>query len=124
MAFVNAAVDLSIAGFIEFKGQINIGLGVQDNSVYGTAEVSVSIRIGFFHFSYSFTATHRDTRHDNGVDLAFADRTGAALPASTITYNGDSQLWQSHPPLQGVASSPQRRDAYLKIINGYKMREQ
>lgn len=124
MAFVRAAVDLSIAGFIEFKGQVYIALGVEGNSVYGTAEVSVSIRIGFFHFSYSFTATHRDTRQDNAAELSHTENSHAALPASSITYSGDVQLWQSHPPLQGVASSPLRRDAYLAIINAYNEREQ
>jgi hypothetical protein len=60
-AFVKAFANLSVAGLIHFSGLIYIALEDSGGkSLKGTCTVTVSIKIGFIRYSYSFTAEREE----------------------------------------------------------------
>ncbi|MBO6565895.1 MAG: hypothetical protein JJ956_14180 [Pseudomonadales bacterium] len=66
-AFVKASANLSVAGIIHFNGMILVMLSyINETLLRGETTVTVSIKIGFVRYSYSFTAV-REERTGNGV---------------------------------------------------------
>jgi hypothetical protein len=81
MAFVKATANLDVAGIIHFCGLVFIALSYRLEGtrklIVGEATVSVSIKIGFVRFSYSFTATHvEEAQGDNSVARLFVGEMG------------------------------------------------
>ncbi len=115
-AFVRASVSLSILGIIQFKGLIYIALGyAEDGSnryAIGEAEVSVSIKIGFIRFSYSFVATH-------------VDKSGGAAPAQLLVAPETGGMTPTLPASPANAPfvfdqfNADRRDAFDRLIASF-----
>lgn len=98
-AFVRAAAHLDIAGIIQFAGQILIALRyVNENgtkSIVGEATQSVSVKIGFFRYSYSFTATHKEvvTQGQNALNTTSDEVRRTGLLSHHVS-NGTSSTAQ------------------------------
>jgi hypothetical protein len=142
-AFVRAAANLDVAGIIHFCGQIFIALSYQQDNqrrlIVGQASVSVSIKIGFVRFSYSFSATHVEEAHNEATQarsFPWGEERHAAgggprmledmfvrydnadderkcpprsLPGGTF---GDARIFRSD------LTDP-RRDAFLRLVKSY-----
>ena len=142
MAFVKATANLDVAGIIHFCGLIFISLSYQLEGnrklIIGQATVSVSIKIGFVRFSYSFTATH--------VEEAQGDQSQSRLFVGEMQHGGgpfapnnwyamtaaDQSPSDSCTPtiprgnpgdveLSGATMDEQRRKAFESIVDGYLM---
>ncbi|MGJ7487064.1 hypothetical protein ACSFA2_17515 [Variovorax sp. LT2P21] len=117
-AFVKAAADLKVAGFIDFCGLVFIALesneGAGGKSVKGESTISVSIKIGFVRVSYSFTATREEKQSGgqrlNGRRVALASGAGP-------TYTDDKG-----EILYG-AMDEARTAAFRRILGGYAAAE-
>jgi hypothetical protein len=63
-AFVRAAAHLDIAGIIHFGGEILIALSYQKQNgrkfIVGEARQTVSVKLGFIRYSFTFAATHKE----------------------------------------------------------------
>jgi hypothetical protein len=74
-AFVKATANLDVAGIIHFAGLIYIALSYKKEGnrklIIGEATVSVSIKIGFVRFSYSFSATHVEESQGENMNAMF-----------------------------------------------------
>lgn len=136
-AFVRASASLDVAGIIHFKGEVYIALGYREvqgrRLAIGEARVSVSVKIGFVRFSFSFSATHVDeARGDSPV---FAMLQGSSSEGEIGAGPNDSleRLFQpltvcqptipTAPPgdaqLFGPMFDEQRRRAFERIVSGY-----
>ncbi|MCX4151461.1 MULTISPECIES: hypothetical protein [Paraburkholderia] len=125
-AFVKAAANLSVASIIDFAGLIYIAMeriaGAQ-KIIRGTAEVSVSIKIGFVRISYSFSAVHEEASDDQHKAAA-----GAAVEMQAIATNalpeGTYSRIGSGAPSDGMPFGPkfqrERRKAFQRILAGYR----
>lgn len=140
-AFVKATANLDIAGIIHFCGQIFIALSytVEGNRrlIVGEASVSVSIKIAFVRYSYSFTATHVEEAQGGQEQSAFLvddmRHGGPSAPgASYITVQGADApkkycprtLPEGRPgdvQLFGTNLSNRRKEAFERIVDGYLM---
>jgi hypothetical protein len=117
-AFVKATANLDVAGIIHFCGLIYIALDfVEENSrrlVIGEATVSVSVKIGFVRFSYSFSATH--VEESGSQQLAFASlvqpRISTCEPTLPPGTPGDIVFF-------GPQFDDTRRQAFTRILLGY-----
>jgi hypothetical protein len=113
-AFVKAAADLKIAGFIDFCGLVFIALESNEEaggkSIKGESTISVSIKIGFVRVSYSFTARREEKQSGsqrlNGRRVALAAGAGR-------TYTDDKG-----EILYG-AMDEARTAALRRILDGY-----
>jgi hypothetical protein len=122
-AFVKAEVNLSVAGIIHFCGLVYIALGyTQDNTgkyVVGEATVSVSIKIGFVRFSYSFSATHVEkSGGSSAAPQLFASRSIHSLQGDTFEPTIPAGSAED-VHLFGPTFVDERRAAFERIIAGY-----
>lgn len=113
-AFVKAAADLKVAGFIDFCGLVFIALESNDDaggkSLKGKSTISVSIKIGFVRVSYSFTAT-REEKQPGGQHLD--GRRVALTSGAGRTYSDNKG-----EILYG-AMDETRTAAFHRILSGY-----
>ena len=124
-AFVKAAANLAVAGIIHFAGLIYVALTHETRGtvevVKGEATVSVSVKIGFFRVSYSFTAEHQDKSGDsaNAASLnVSASRDGSS--ASTVAV--ESSIPQTSTSTYLFAHmTRERQQAFERIVNGYQV---
>ena len=138
-AFVKAAADLAVAGIIQFAGLIYIALSYiiegGQKTIQGTATVSVSIKIGFFRVSYSFTAEHKEESGDQSpASLVRVEElarpmmlTGRARRAETDLLKNAHRPKQS-PPVRadirpfGPGFNREHRAAFRRVLAGYRKR--
>jgi len=124
-AFVSAQANLDVASIIHFAGLVYIALTYTevDNRrlVAGEATVSVSIKIAFVRYSYSFSATHVEESRSG----AQAARAAAPLSVNDPKAAPDdfAPSLPDGPPgdirLFGPGFNTQRREAFERILNGY-----
>lgn len=118
-AFVKATAELDVAGIIHFSGLIYIALGFVEEGgrrlVVGEATVSVSIKIGFVRFSFSFSATHVEESRSAQPALAsaFQLRTGNCQPTLPTGNTGKDVM------IFGPQFDESRRQAFKRIVLGY-----
>ncbi|MDN3220037.1 hypothetical protein [Pseudomonas nunensis] len=126
-AFVKAAANLSVAGIIDFSGLIYIAMeriAAQQKILRGTAEVSVSIKIGFVRVSYSFSAIHEEVSDDQNelVDSTIAAETQFATTVSQapgeISKIGGGTPSSGRP--FGPAFNKECRKAFERLLDGYR----
>lgn len=115
-AFVKAFANLTVAGFIQFSGLIYIGLNYQrsptGHQLVGVSEVTVSIKIGFIRYSYSFRA---EKTLDQGGGEA-SSRQLQTLRNSTAAAPDEEAAFVLFPT-DMLAS---RREAFERVIAGYR----
>lgn len=115
-AFVKAFANLTVAGFIHFSGLIYIGLSYhEDDSGYvlmGISIVSVSIKIGFIRYSYSFSA---EKKLDQGGGESMSMRILAA-DGARVTPPVDEPAFILFPNDMPAA----RLKAFERVIKGYR----
>ncbi len=125
-AFVKAAANLTVASIIDFAGLIYIAMeriaGAQ-RIIRGTAEVSVSIKIGFVRISYSFSAVHEEVSDDQhkaaaGAAVEMQAFSANALPESTCSRIGRGAPSDAMP--FGPKFQRKRRTAFRRILAGYR----
>lgn len=113
-AFVKAAADLKVAGFIDFCGLVFIALesneGTGGKSLKGESTISVSIKIGFVRVSYSFTAK-REEKQPGGQQLN-ARRVALASDTGRMDTGDKGKI------LYG-AMDERRTAAFRRILDGY-----
>lgn len=118
-AFVKAAADLKVAGFINFCGLIYIAMESDESNAHkeikGTATVSVSIKIGFARISYSFTAEHKESSGGNKMVRNEAGMFRSATAAELATPRPDKM-----GEVLYAAMSPARQVALRRVISGYQ----
>jgi hypothetical protein len=138
-AFVKAVANLDIAGIIHFCGQIFIALSYKlegtHKLIIGEASISVSIKIGFVRFSYSFTATHvEESQGDQAQSSLFSEEMhGGGPSAASLGYaitatddSGDTACQPTIPrgkpgdvQLLGSSLPRDRREAFERIVDAY-----
>lgn len=118
--FVKAASNLSVAGIIRFTGLVYISLESKDgpsgSDVVGKSTVTVSIKIGFVRYSYSFTATHLQKRNDGGRAAAITGRD--SLPTLKLGRGGGADKVAVMPYGEGYDS--EAREALNRLLAGYR----
>lgn len=115
-AFVKAFANLTVAGFIHFSGLIYIGLSYhEDASGYtltGISIVSVSIKIGFIRYSYSFRAEKKlDQGRGESKDIKLLGAGGARVSSPV-----DEPAFILFPDDMPLA----RLEAFERVIAGYR----
>jgi hypothetical protein len=111
MAFVKATANLDVAGIIHFCGLIFIALSyrLEGNRklIVGEATVSVSIKIGFVRFSYSFTATHVEEAQGgaNTTRLFIEDMNGSVGGGPHLLDETYWTTWEDGADGSGCTSS-------------------
>lgn len=120
--FVKAAAHLSVAGIIRFNGLIYIALRYIEDSggrlLIGTSKISVSVKIAFVRYSYSFTAEHIEERRGDTQALV---GTPALIATAKKAKRGRGTL----PPEIGVrpygrGASSEARAALDRLMAGYR----
>lgn len=124
-AFAKAAANLSVAGIIDFSGLIFIAMeriAAAQKILRGTAEVSVSIKIGFVRISYSFSAVHEEVSGNEegfvAADVTIAPATELVVPSGTVTRIGGGQPSDGKP--FGRTFTKGRRQAFERVLAGYR----
>ncbi|QXQ06945.1 hypothetical protein KX816_02460 [Sphingosinicellaceae bacterium] len=120
-AFVKASAHLSVAGIINFDGLIYISMTYYPNigSVSGDALVSVSIKIAFVRYSYSFTAHYDKGKEGGSSSLAGRQSTAfiAGSSSAAIRSQGDGTVVAQKPYR---ASSAEARAAFKRLLAEYR----
>ncbi|MGY8684766.1 hypothetical protein Q2941_44515 [Bradyrhizobium sp. UFLA05-153] len=132
-AFIKASADLSVAGIIQFCGLIYIALtsdsGSGGDRISGVVTVSVSIKIGFVRISYSFSASHEETRRSSSRVAVVSDidaprmglqltRRDAEAPSPTRRRVRDRMSDDILP--FGPTFSSSHRAAFRRVLAGYR----
>ena len=114
-AFVKAFANLTVAGFIHFSGLIYIGLSYHEDAngsaLTGISIVSVSIKIGFIRYSYSFSAKKKLDQgggEAKGLRMLGADGALVSSPEDEPAFI----LFPDDMP-------PARLQAFERVIAGY-----
>lgn len=134
-AFVKAAADLYVAGIIHCRGLYMIALSYNPGTkeLKGEAIQSVSIKIGFIRYGYSFSATHSETAQDAQALLAHSEAggngrggssTGSSLAVDQLPTNACPPSIPRGDPEEAVQvfgpnMAKEQRDAFERIIYGY-----
>lgn len=115
-AFVKAFANLTVAGFIQFSGLIYIGLSYHEDPsghrLKGISVVSVSIKIGFIRYSYSFSAEKNlDQGGGESKGMRMLAEDGTRVPAPM-----DEPAFVLFPDDMPAA----RLEAFERVIAGYR----
>jgi len=120
-AFVKAAANLSVAGIIDFAGLISITMervAAAQKTLRGTADVSVSIKIGFVRVSYSFSAVHEESSGDAADITTPAMAKDTSMSPINVSQIGGSIASDGKP--FGPTFRRERRRAFDRILAGYR----
>lgn len=133
-AFVKAAADLSVAGIIQFAGLVYIALTSQSGGgekvLRGVVTVTVSIKIGFFRVSYSFSASHEE-KQQTKESAALLANVGAPRLGHVMSVNEERAFLVARPRISGQpvdyvlpfappGFSSEYHDAFRRVLSGYR----
>jgi hypothetical protein len=137
-AFVKAAADLDVAGIIHCSGLYMIALSYDPKTgeLKGEAIQSVSVKIGFIRYGYSFSATHSEKKAQDSQALLSQPATNESIrggPSEGNSFGVDQTTTNPCSPsiprgdlavavqIFGPNLTKEKRDAFEKIIDGYLM---
>jgi hypothetical protein len=136
-AFVKAAADLDVAGIIHCSGLYMIALSYDPGTqeLKGEAVQSVSVKIGFIRYGYSFSATHSEKKAQESQALLVQPETSGTVrggPSDDSSFaigQTPTNACQSSIPrgdqageavqVFGPNMSKEKREAFERIIDGY-----
>jgi len=115
-AFLKAFANLTVAGFIQFSGLIYIGLSYKEaagrHTLTGISTVTVSIKICFVRYSYTFSA-ERTLNQGGGESQQMRV---LALDGRTVAAPSDEPAFVLFPKQMPSA----RLQAFERVIAGYR----